>query len=290
MSKNKTSFLLTILLIVVQLPGNPILAQIDQNPCSAYDPDYIRPTVLPKGDMPPEFPDNVDQIINEIMIYPDVLLKDNVGDSVSILFTVTKDGLIDNIRLLKESHPLLNQEARRIVQSFPRFRPAVSNGELVPYEYNLTINFSPDDYNAYHKTRESNKESRRKSNAFVGGRHGRMPEFPGGQGELLKYLSTSSRYPESLKGTGIKGRIQSSFIVNIFGLTENIQTPEEYDDYPEIKEEITRLLSQMPTWSVGKRTTKCLTEWKSPDPYHYNLRIYYEFVTVKYTVPVIFKE
>ena len=40
-----------------------------------------------------------------------------------------------------------------------------------------------------------------------------MPEFPGGQGALLKFLATNVRYPESAVKNGIEGRVSCSFVV-----------------------------------------------------------------------------
>ena len=41
-----------------------------------------------------------------------------------------------------------------------------------------------------------------------------MPEFPGGEGELQKYLASSVRYPVIAQENGIQGRVYIQFVIN----------------------------------------------------------------------------
>lgn len=292
MKTKRTSFLPAILLLVTLSITNTVaMAQSH----SSDKPEYKRPTAIPKGDMPPAFPDDINIIVNEITIYPPSLLEEDTGGTVTCKFTITEYGDTKNIKLLQKAHSLLNKEAIRIIRSFPRIRPAVRDGKPVPYEYELSIKFSPDAYRAYHRKRKEGmiKEIKQleSGNIFAESRFLCMPEFPGGQGMLLQYMQKNIRYPESLKGSGISKRLTCSVDINIFGMVDNIKIIRGGNEYPEMDKEAIRLLSKMPAWAVGKNQARETTDWKFEDvPEGYNKRLYREYQIVKYTIPVTFKE
>ena len=94
-----------------------------------------------------------------------------------------------------------------------------------------------------------------------------MPEFPGGQGALLKFLATNVRYPESAVKNGIEGRVSCSFVVGKHGAISEAEVIRGVS--PELNEEALRVINSMPVWSPGKQRGKV--------------------VNVKYTVPVTFR-
>ena len=94
-----------------------------------------------------------------------------------------------------------------------------------------------------------------------------MPEYPGGQGELLKYLAKSVKYPVIAQENGIQGRVTASFIVEKDGSIRDIEVIRGVD--PSLDKEAVRVLSGMPNWIPGKQ--------RGQD------------VAVKYTVPVTFR-
>ena len=50
-----------------------------------------------------------------------------------------------------------------------------------------------------------------------------MPEFPGGQSALMKYLSENIRYPVIAQENGIEGRVICSFVVERDGSITDVQ-------------------------------------------------------------------
>lgn len=95
----------------------------------------------------------------------------------------------------------------------------------------------------------------------------KMPEYPGGQGALLKYLASNVRYPESAMKAGIEGRVSCSFVVGKDGLISEAEVIRGVD--PALNAEALRVINSMPKWSPGKQRGKS--------------------VNVKYTVPVTFR-
>ena len=94
-----------------------------------------------------------------------------------------------------------------------------------------------------------------------------MPEFPGGQGELLKYLGKSIKYPVIAQENGIQGRVVCAFVINRDGSIVDAEVLRGVD--PSLDKEALRVINSMPKWKPGKQRGKP--------------------VRVKYTVPVVFR-
>lgn len=100
--------------------------------------------------------DNVYQKVDEIPVfskgqpqvwvaknvrYPVVAAKNGIQGKVYVQFVVEKDGSVSDIELLRGVHPLLNQEALRVVKSMPRWTPGKIKGEPVRCSYTIPIVF-----------------------------------------------------------------------------------------------------------------------------------------------------
>ena len=95
-----------------------------------------------------------------------------------------------------------------------------------------------------------------------------MPEFPGGQQALFKYLSENVKYPVIAQENGIQGRVICQFVVNKYGSIVDVEVVRSGGD-PSLDKEAIRVIKSMPKWKPGKQRGKA--------------------VRVKYTVPVNFK-
>ena len=95
-----------------------------------------------------------------------------------------------------------------------------------------------------------------------------MPEFPGGQQALFKYLSENIKYPVIAQENGIQGRVVCQFVVNKDGSIVDIEVVRSGGD-PSLDKEAVRVIKSMPKWKPGQQRGKP--------------------VRVKYTVPVNFK-
>lgn len=95
----------------------------------------------------------------------------------------------------------------------------------------------------------------------------KMPEFPGGGAELMKYLSSNIKYPVEAHKAGIQGRVVVSFVVNKDGTVKDAKIVRSVDK--SIDAEALRVISAMPKWQPGYQDGKA--------------------VSVRYTVPVTFR-
>ena len=94
-----------------------------------------------------------------------------------------------------------------------------------------------------------------------------MPQYPGGQIAMLKYLMENIKYPEQAMKEGIQGRVTVRFIVEKDGSISDVKPI--LSVHPLLNKEAVRVVESMPKWSPGKQNGKP--------------------VRVRFNVPVMFK-
>lgn len=93
-----------------------------------------------------------------------------------------------------------------------------------------------------------------------------LPQFPGGQGVLMKYLAANIKYPASAVKAKKQGRVIVTFIIQKDGSVAKARIARSVD--PELDAEALRIVKAMPNWTPGTQDGKP--------------------VNVKYTIPVVF--
>lgn len=94
-----------------------------------------------------------------------------------------------------------------------------------------------------------------------------MPEFEGGQEEMMKYLSKNIQYPPLARENGIEGRVVLQFVVGTDGKISQIEVLKKLGWG--LEEEAVRVVKAMPPWRAGKQNGKP--------------------VYVKFVLPIVFK-
>lgn len=95
-----------------------------------------------------------------------------------------------------------------------------------------------------------------------------MPQFPGGEMALFKFLNDNVKYPVIAKENGIQGTAIVSFVVNTDGSIVDVEIEKASGD-ASLDKEARRVIKCMPNWIPGRNEGKV--------------------VRVKYTVPVNFR-
>ncbi len=95
----------------------------------------------------------------------------------------------------------------------------------------------------------------------------KMPEFPGGMQELMKWLGKNIKYPSICQENGVQGRVIVQFVVNRDGSIVDPQVMKSVDPY--LDKEALRVVKAMPKWAPGEQRGKA--------------------VRVKFTLPVMFR-
>ena len=76
-----------------------------------------------------------------------------------------------------------------------------------------------------------------------------MPEYPGGEMALRKFISSNVTYPENAKKKGIQGKVFISFIVSKEGAVRGAKVIRGVD--PELDREALRVVNLMQEWKPG---------------------------------------
>lgn len=95
----------------------------------------------------------------------------------------------------------------------------------------------------------------------------KMPEFPGGEIGLRKYIYDHVKYPTRAIETNLEGKIYVRFCVNSKGLVERVSIARGVD--PILDNEAMRVVKGLPKWKPGENAGRKVSVW--------------------YTVPISFK-
>jgi TonB family protein len=191
----------------------------------------------------PRFPGGEYALMNYLQKntkYPES--KTEIHGTVIVHFEVTKTGEIGRVEIFKSLDPAFDYEAVRVVKSLPKWTPGKYNGEYVNVWYTLPIKFMlnqpeirPTIAGATLEIYESVKQ---------------MPQFPGGENELLNYITKNMMYPLSAKQKGIQGNVYVRFIVTETGKLDHIEVVRPLT--PDCDAEAVRLVKNSPEWTPGK--------------------------------------
>lgn len=77
----------------------------------------------------------------------------------------------------------------------------------------------------------------------------KLPEFPGGNGKLKRYLSSNLHYPNDAAKKNISGKVVIRFIVEKSGDITNIEVLDSL--FPSCDLEALKVVKEMPRWVAG---------------------------------------
>lgn len=215
----------------------------------------------------PEYPGGEEALRNDLskaVKYPDEAKKKGISGKVYITFIVNESGKIEDPKIVRGVDPVLDKEALRAIQTLKTWEPGKQKGKAVKVSYTVPINFALD--GAKNNT-DSEVQKTMSDEKLVFKIVEEMPEFPGGEEALKKYISNSVKYPEDAKKEGIKGKVFVSFTVSQDGTVADSKIARGV--HPSIDKEALRIINNLPIWKPGKQRG--------------------QNVNVQYTVPINFE-
>ena len=205
----------------------------------------------------PSFPGGDAELLKYIATnikYPKESQDNGEQGRVICSFIVGRDGSVNNPEVLRGVTPLLNEEAVRVINTMPRWNPGMQRGRAVAVKYTVPITF---------RLKSPVEETKEETLTVVDV----MPQYPGGDRELLKFIAQSIKYPTDAQEAGVQGRVICSFVVDKKG---NIVEPKIIRGIdPSLDAEALRVIGMMPRWTPGRQDGKA--------------------VRVLYTVPITFR-
>lgn len=198
----------------------------------------------------PEFPGGdkaMRQFLAMTVRYPTSAIESNIQGKVYVSFIVTKTGTVTNAKVVRGVDPSLDNEAIRVVESMPKWKPGRQRGENVDVSFTVPITF------ILQSNKTSNDELVTKEkpadNTFVIVEE--MPEFPGGIEALRAFIKATIKYPAAALENGIQGKVYVKFVVTKTGGVANATVARGVD--PILDKEAIRVVESMPNWKPGKQ-------------------------------------
>jgi len=119
-----------------------ILAQTDEGPLVE---DLVEDNELfVIVEQEPEYPGGMQalmQYLSKSIRYPAFEAENGIQGRVTLSFVVEKDGSITDIMEMRSPSEGLTKEARRVVQSMPKWKPGKQRGKAVRVKYMLPVTF-----------------------------------------------------------------------------------------------------------------------------------------------------
>ncbi len=233
--------------------------------------------------------------------YPQSAKDNNKEGMVVVSYLVQADGSITNAQIVKGIDPSLDEEALRVIRLMPKWEPGKQKGKAVAVQFNLPIRFrlehdieaSPTQATPISTTpvveqpplpavppvliekpislelnelivtgiapTNAKLEERREIFKVVE----QMPEFPGGNAELFKFLGKNISYPKAAAKKGLEGMVVITFVVEPDGRITGAKVVKQVSD--DIDAEALRVINAMPKWQAGlQRGIKVSVQYNLP--------------------------
>jgi protein TonB len=74
--------------------------------------------------------------------YPQAAIDAKIRGTVYLTFIVEKDGAVTNVTVLRGVHPLLDEEAVKVISESPKWSPGLQRGQPVRVRFQIPLNFN----------------------------------------------------------------------------------------------------------------------------------------------------
>jgi TonB family protein len=188
--------------------------------------------------------DNFTEWVGSQIKYPAAAQTKKQEGWVALNFNVELNGTISNIVSTIPVDPILSDEVIRVVKSSPKWDAPKNRNVDEPFASSVTLKFKLPDRVLTEAP-------------FVVVEQ--MPMYPGGDGELLKFLKNNTKYPEPAKANKIQGRVIIRFIVSPEGKAEGVSVLKGVD--PQLDAEAIRVTSMVNGFKPGLQGGKAVGVW-----------------------------
>jgi protein TonB len=86
-----------------------------------------------------------------------------------------------------------------------------------------------------------------------------MPQFPGGEAELLNYINKNIKYPVIAQENGVQGKVILRFVVSKSGTVDKVEVIRSLD--PACDKEAVRVVKTLPRFIPGKQNGVNVSVW-----------------------------
>ncbi len=182
--------------------------------------------------------------VSDNVKYPSEATAQQIEGWVTVNFSVELDGTISNPKVMGTSNTVLGNEVMRVIKTAPKWDAPKNPAVDLPFTSSVNVGFKLPDQIV-------------KEEPFVVVEE--MPMYPGGEGELLKFIAENTKYPEAAKAEKIQGKVIIRFVVNTAGDTEGISVLKGV--HPLLDAEAVRVVSLLSGFKPGKQGGVAVPVW-----------------------------
>lgn len=178
--------------------------------------------------------------------YPEEALANNITGSVYIRFIIDTAGVVSDIKVSKSAHPLLDNEAVRVISSSPKWDPVTVKGKKANVSFLFPVVF--------------NMKKARNDTSIV---HARFNHK--GHTNFMKWVAENIVYPKKAAKAGYTGTVAIAFDISAGGYVSNVNVissaaTREYNNNFSTRElaslldaEAVRVVSSSPKWTPAMK-------------------------------------
>jgi TonB family protein len=85
---------------------------------------------------------SVNEHVENELKYPEEALSDSIQGRVVVRYVVQTDGNVGEIEVVESVHPLLDEEAKRVIRAMEKWKPGVQRGKPIKAAYLQAFNFN----------------------------------------------------------------------------------------------------------------------------------------------------
>lgn len=182
-------------------------------------------------------------VIEELK-YPAQAAAEKLSGRVIMKFTISKDGSVKDVKILRSVHPTLDAEAVRVISMSPKWEPGKVKGNPVDVTFVFPVVFK------YQSGAAAPVDGDIVPAEFV------SPFKEEGSAlnntaEFTKWVFMNIQYPEEAKANQIMGRVHVMFEVLEDGKVDNVRVAKSA--HPLLDEEIVRVVKLSPKWKPAQK-------------------------------------
>jgi protein TonB len=128
-----------------EIEENAAIEIVEVKDVELPDEVVVEPTVFTIVEDPPAFPGGelaLRKYLATNVRYPETAAQNDIQGTVYVRFIVDTDGSVTNVEILRGVDPLLDKEAKRVVESLPKWQPGRQCGKAVKVRHSVPIKFA----------------------------------------------------------------------------------------------------------------------------------------------------
>ena len=192
------------------------------------------------------FNEKIQEHISKNFNYPLDAQKAGIQGRVSVMFTISSKGTIENIKM-RGPDKLLEDEVERIIKRLPNMTPGKNKSKAVNVPFSIPVNFVLQDDDEVFPFAEVDQ----------------VPVFPGCESvsnkracfndKIQEHISKNFNYPTEAQKARLQGRVSVMFTIASNGFVQNIKSrgPNKL-----LTDQVERIIQRLPQMNSGRNEGK----------------------------------